>query len=73
MECIIILSISIENRKLSLLCLYGPNEDTLEFYQNLSNINIDKKFQNDEMIIVGDLNLVQVKIILIIYMLIIQK
>lgn len=50
------LSISIENRKLSLVCLYGPNEDSPEFYQNLSNIV--NKLQNDEMIIVGDFNLV---------------
>lgn len=50
------LSISIEKRKLSLICLYRPNEDTTEFYQNLSNIV--NKLQNDEMIIVGDFNLV---------------
>lgn len=36
--------------------MYRPNEDTTEFYQNLSNIV--NKLQNDEMIIVGDFNLV---------------
>lgn len=36
--------------------MYGPNEDTQEFYQNLSNIV--NKLQYDGMIIFGDFNLV---------------
>ena len=50
------LSISIENRKISLICVYGPNEDSPEFYKKLADSIA--KLNNDEMIIVGDFNLV---------------
>lgn len=50
------LSISLENKKISLICIYGPNDDSPDFYQKLGDTIT--KLNNEEIIIVGDFNLV---------------
>jgi exonuclease III len=53
---LIALDMTIENKRISLITIYGPNEDSPIFYQNMSDTLT--KLNNKEMIIVGDFNLV---------------
>lgn len=62
-----VLDISIEGKRITLLTIYGPNEDCPKFYKNISDII--SNLSND-VIMVGDF---QVWITLIIYTLIILK
>jgi exonuclease III len=48
--------VTIENKRISLITIYCPNEDSPVFYQNMSDTLT--KLNNKEMIIVGDFNLV---------------
>ena len=50
------LDIIIEGKQLSLITLYGPNEDTPRFYEKKSDII--SNLNNNNIIIVGDYNLV---------------
>lgn len=50
------LDIKIENKRLTLACIYGPNEDSPTFFQTLSDIIT--RINNEEIIIVGDYNMV---------------
>ena len=52
----IALDLTIENQRLSLISIYGPNEDNPEFYGKIAEI-IDE-LENKHVIFVGDLNLV---------------
>lgn len=52
----IILDITIEDQKITLVNLYGPNNDNPQFYENLKHkIN---EFENEQVIMCGDWNLV---------------
>lgn len=51
----LVLDISIEGKKITLLTIYGPNEDCPKFYENISDII--SNLSND-VITVGDFNLV---------------
>lgn len=62
-----VLDISIEGKRITLLTIYGPNEDCPKCYKNISDII--SNLSND-VIMVGDF---QVWITLIIYTLIILK
>lgn len=48
--------LSIENQRLSLITIYGPNDDTPLFYEELSVVVND--LGNKDNIIVGDYNLI---------------
>lgn len=48
------LDIKIENKRLTLACIYGPNEDSPTFFQTLSDIIT--RINNEEIIIVGGYN-----------------
>ena len=52
----IALDLTIENQRLSLISIYGPNEDNPEFYGKITKI-IDN-LENKHVIFVGDFNLV---------------
>ena len=52
----IILDMVIEEKEITLVNLYGPNEDNPQFYENL--IKKIAEFENDNVIICGDWNLV---------------
>lgn len=52
----IILDMVIEDKEITLVNLYGPNEDNPQFYENL--IKKIAEFENDNVIICGDWNLV---------------
>ena len=51
------LDIEIEGQRFSLVNIYGPNEDSPEFYQNIYDV-LDE-IGNENIIICGDFNLVQ--------------
>lgn len=53
----LILDLEIEGKRVTLINLYGPNEDSPEFYQTL--VEGIEDFDNDTRIICGDFNLVQ--------------
>ena len=53
---ILILDILIFDRKITLVNIYGPNKDTPEFYIDLENKLIE--FGNNDIIIVGDFNMI---------------
>ena len=50
------LDLTIENKRMSLITIYGPNNDTPIFYEGLSDII--RELQNQDIILVGDFNLV---------------
>lgn len=52
----VVLDVVIENHKLTLISLYGPNTDSPDFYEQISTIIDD--FGNSSCIICGDFNLV---------------
>ena len=52
----IILDMVIEEKEITLVNLYGPNEDNPQFYENL--IKKIAEFENDNVIVCGDWNLV---------------
>lgn len=52
----IILDMTIEGKKITLVCLYGPNEDNPHFYENIIQKVVE--FDNEEVIMCGDWNLV---------------
>lgn len=52
----IILDMTIEGKNITLVCLYGPNEDNPQFYENL--ILKVTEFENEQVIMCGDWNLV---------------
>ena len=52
-----ILDILVENRKITLVCLYGPNTDNPDFFSNIMSVIDD--FENEYFVICGDFNLVQ--------------
>ena len=51
----IVLDMEIENHRLSLAVLYGPNQDNPIFYQDVQKTLT--RFGNQKMILVGDWNL----------------
>lgn len=53
----IILDLEIEGKRVTLIHLYGPNEDSPAFYIKLAEII--EEYENDTCIICGDFNLVQ--------------
>ena len=53
----IILDITIQDQRLSLVALYGPNDDTPDFFENLKNKIV--VLGNSSIIIGGDWNVVQ--------------
>lgn len=53
----IIADITLENKRLTLINIYGPNDDSPEYFQNI--IDLAQTFNNDEMIWCGDFNVVQ--------------
>ena len=53
---VLILDILIFDRKITLVNIYGPNKDTPEFYIDLENKLIE--FGNNDIIIVGDFNMI---------------
>ena len=53
----IALDLNIENCRVTLINIYGPNEDNPKFYDTITEII--EKFNNKETIICGDFNLVQ--------------
>ena len=52
----IILDMTIEGKKITLVCLYGSNEDNPHFYENIIRKVVE--FDNEEVIMCGDWNLV---------------
>lgn len=52
----IILDMEIEGKKITLVSLYGPNDDSPQFYENVLQ-KVDE-FENEEVIMCGDWNLV---------------
>ena len=52
----LILEITIQGKKITLVNIYGPNEDRPQFYSNIKQ-NIEE-FGNDRAIICGDWNLI---------------
>lgn len=52
----IITELTVSDKKITLVSLYGPNEDKPQFYKNLRNYILD--FNNDNVVICGDWNLV---------------
>ena len=54
---LLILDIEVESQRLSPVNIYGPNDDTPEFYQNM--YDVIEEFANENIIICGDFNLVQ--------------
>lgn len=52
----IVLDMTIEGKKITLVCLYGPNEDNPHFYENIIQKVVE--FDNEEVIMCGDWNLV---------------
>ena len=52
-----IVDMEIEGKQLTLVNIYGPNEDSPEFYRKLADIT--EKFENETCILCGDFNLVQ--------------
>lgn len=52
----IILDMKIQNKKITLVNWYGPNEDNVQFYDNLTK-NV-AEFENENVIMYGDWNLV---------------
>ena len=54
---ILILDLEIEGQHISLVNIYGPNEDRPLFYQNM--YDAIEEFANETIIICGDFNLVQ--------------
>ena len=58
-ECdnFIILNINIQDSRMTLVAIYGPNEDNPDFFKKLVfNIN---QFDNSSVLIAGDWNVVQ--------------
>ena len=53
----IVVDLEIEGKRLTLVNLYGPNEDSPEFYIKLAEIL--EEYNNDTYILCGDFNLVQ--------------
>ena len=53
----IIADLTIENHKLTLINIYGPNEDVPNYFQNI--IDQAQFFQNDKIIWCGDFNVIQ--------------
>lgn len=53
----IVVDLEIEGKRLTLINLYGPNEDSPEFYIKLAEII--EEYDNDTLIMCGDFNLVQ--------------
>lgn len=51
------LDITIENKKVTLITIYGPNSDKPKFFEQLENTITD--FKNESYIICGDFNIVQ--------------
>lgn len=51
----LVLDITIEGKRITLLTIYGPNEDCPKFYENISDII--SNLSND-VIMVGDFNLI---------------
>lgn len=49
--------IQLEDKKITLITLYGPNNDTPTFYDNVTELI--ENFDNQQVIITGDFNLVQ--------------
>ena len=52
----IILDMEIQGKEITLVNLYGPNEDSPQFYENI--IKKKSEFENENVIICGDLNLI---------------
>jgi len=52
---LLILDLEIEKHRISLAVIYGPNQDTPSFYENLKNSLL--KIGNEKIIIVGDWNM----------------
>ena len=52
----IALDIEIDGKRITLVCLYGPNKDDPDFFENIDTII--ENFKNDSYIICGDFNLV---------------
>ena len=50
------LDVNISNVRTTLVVVYGPNKDNPSFYENISEIIND--FENEDIILVGDFNLV---------------
>ena len=55
----IILDISIYDQRLTMVCLYGHNTDTPEFFSDILNKCV--KFSNSSILLCGDWNVVQRK------------
>ena len=53
----IIVDLTIDNRRITLVSLYAPNQDTPSFFTNIMSI-VDN-YNNEDLIICGDFNLVQ--------------
>lgn len=53
----IALDLEIEGKRVTLINIYGPNEDSPTFYMKI--VDIIEEFENDTCIICGDFNLVQ--------------
>lgn len=53
----IVLELEIEGKKITLVNIYGPNEDSPDFYIKIAELI--EEFENDICIICGDFNLVQ--------------
>lgn len=51
-----VLDLNIQNHRLSLITVYGPNEDTPLFYEEL--FEIINEVGNKDIIVVGDFNLI---------------
>ena len=50
------MDINIEGKQVTLVCLYGPNEDNPQFYKNIMQKVVE--FENEQVIMCGDWNLV---------------
>ena len=51
-----ILDMTVEGKKITLLCLYRPNEDNPQFYENIRQKVVE--FENEQVIMCGDWNLI---------------
>lgn len=49
------IDITIEGKRITLLAIYGPNEECLKCYENMSNINFNS---SNDGIMIGYFNLV---------------
>ena len=53
----LILDLEVEGKQLTLINIYGPNEDSPDFFLKVQEII--EEFDNENVIICGDFNLVQ--------------